>query len=298
MSMGNRGNGAKALTKQGEAAIGGDQVTDGNSRGVKQQTDAAPVPIAQYSGPNGPVASEAQTQQQLADPYGRRDIIAQETMADASIAMAIAAFLTLVVTTVGTILIWKQISLTREAVTSTNDATKAMEVSNEIAERLGEAQVRCYIWGVECRIGFTEETAVINLDIKNSGQSPALGVTASAILTVHNGNQIWIFDQSSAGSVMSSSDIAAGEVKMLPAFIAADISCIVEGPPADSGIRFAVTVRSKLNGRDVFGKSVSEECEFIAFIRAGLRESAWITAVPARQLIETEQSTIDDTRPA
>ena len=65
-----------------------------------------------------------------------RDLAAQESMAVWAFWMASAAFGTMFVTIFGTILIWKQVSLTRKAVEDTGDATDAMIHQSELA---GEA---------------------------------------------------------------------------------------------------------------------------------------------------------------
>src|SRR3546814_8206527 len=61
-----------------------------------------------------------------------RDLLAQETMAEAAIWMAAAAVLTLFITSMGTLLIWRQVKLTRQAVEDTSDATEAMREANVI----------------------------------------------------------------------------------------------------------------------------------------------------------------------
>src|SRR3546814_17484005 len=70
-----------------------------------------------------------------------RDLLAQETMAEAAIWMAAAAVLTLFITSMGTLLIWRQVKLTRQAVEDTSDATEAMREANVIAQ-IGRASCR------------------------------------------------------------------------------------------------------------------------------------------------------------
>src|SRR3546814_2236483 len=65
-----------------------------------------------------------------------RDLLAQETMAEAAIWMAAAAVLTLFITSMGTLLIWRQVKLTRQAVEDTSDATEAMRRSEEHTSEL------------------------------------------------------------------------------------------------------------------------------------------------------------------
>src|SRR3546814_13014182 len=65
-------------------------------------------------------------------------------MAEAAIWMAAAAVLTLFITSMGTLLIWRQVKLTRQAVEDTSDATEAMREANVIARTIGRVQTRAY----------------------------------------------------------------------------------------------------------------------------------------------------------
>jgi hypothetical protein len=64
----------------------------------------------------------------------KRDLAAQESMAVWAFWMVVASFGTMLVTLLGTILIWRQVSLTREAVEDTGKATAAMVRQNELTE--------------------------------------------------------------------------------------------------------------------------------------------------------------------
>jgi hypothetical protein len=68
--------------------------------------------------------------------HDQRDLIAQETTSLWAFWMMIFSGATAIVTAFGTVLIWRQVSLTRQAVEDTGLATKAMQVANEKA---GEA---------------------------------------------------------------------------------------------------------------------------------------------------------------
>src|SRR3546814_10869748 len=87
--------------------------------------------------------SKAITEQ--APSHTLRDLLAQETMAEAAIWMAAAAVLTLFITSMGTLLIWRQVKLTRQAVEDTSDATEAMREANVIARTIGRVQTRAYL---------------------------------------------------------------------------------------------------------------------------------------------------------
>src|SRR3546814_5841515 len=71
--------------------------------------------------------SKAITEQ--APSHTLRDLLAQETMAEAAIWMAAAAVLTLFITSMGTLLIWRQVKLTRQAV---EDTSRSEEHTSEL----------------------------------------------------------------------------------------------------------------------------------------------------------------------
>lgn len=129
MSIMNQNSGVVPLAEQREGVKGGNQSPTGND-----SEGSIPLLIENEASTNKSIEGQQQTEGQEADPYGARDIIAQEAMADASVAMAVAAFLTLLVTLVGTILIWRQVILTRKAVKDTSKATNAMVRQNELTE--------------------------------------------------------------------------------------------------------------------------------------------------------------------
>lgn len=126
-----------------------------------------------------PKADQTPTKEsgQLSDPYALRNTIAQEQMAFWASTMFWAALMTLIVTSIGTFLIWRQIKLTRKAVEGTNEATKAMQEANRIAETNHRMQLRPYLFPASSWFTLNEThepTAFI--EIKNFGQSPAIDV--------------------------------------------------------------------------------------------------------------------------
>ncbi|WP_435418669.1 hypothetical protein WAB17_03625 [Parerythrobacter aurantius] len=68
------------------------------------------------------------------DEREKRDLAAQEGMAVWAYWMAVFAGLTTIITLGGTLLIWRQVVLTTEAVKDTGNATKAMVRQNELTE--------------------------------------------------------------------------------------------------------------------------------------------------------------------
>jgi len=104
-----------------------------------------------------------------------RDLAAQESMAVWAFWMAVAALGTMFVTLFGTVLIWRQVSLTRQAVEDTGEATAEMGESN----RLMRAEQRAWVkLDVEHRtIKRAPDgnlNAAIKLKMTNVGKSPTV----------------------------------------------------------------------------------------------------------------------------
>lgn len=188
----NRGDGTTALTGQkADTAQSEQQPANGNKQ--RGEPDQAVTSLLKQPPRNSETAVanyESKTEQP--DPYQLRDLIAQEVMADAAVWMAVAAFLTFAITSMGTLLIWRQVKLTREAVEDTGKATLAMERQNEIARESMEKQLRAYIVTTYVEIFFDKSKPghiQIAAHFQNVGETPATNVTASIFGRVLHGTQ-------------------------------------------------------------------------------------------------------------
>lgn len=103
--------------------------------------------------------------------HEKRDLAAQESMSVWGFWMALAAMGTLVVTFVGTLLIWRQVVLTRKAVEDTSKATEAMVQQNKIAERAQRPWITVDIRPVAMSPEADEREFVFDAVFKNIGQS-------------------------------------------------------------------------------------------------------------------------------
>lgn len=90
-----------ALTEQPDNARSGQQPATGNDEPGGSNTGDILVPVKQAASPNETTTSQQQAQTEQPSTYTVRDLIAQETMADASVGMMWAALGTLVVTAIG-----------------------------------------------------------------------------------------------------------------------------------------------------------------------------------------------------
>lgn len=160
--------GGSSGTQKSDSPGMNDNAAPGSAENPDTQTVATALP-------DKPTATAITAHEEQPDTFQLRDLKAQEGMAYWAVWMFAAAVLTLVVTALGTFLIWRQVILTRKAVEDTSQATEAMRKANEIAETNHRMQLRPYLF--PSHASFTvdenhEPTAFV--EIKNFGQSPAI----------------------------------------------------------------------------------------------------------------------------
>jgi hypothetical protein len=127
--------------------------------------------------PANPAVASVQAGTVQPDQNSPREVAAQELSAGANVVMAIAAVLTVGITFAGTILIWRQVRLTRKAVQDTSLATEAMQEANRIAEDNSHRQLRAYLAVQSVTVSESDWDAdrlQIMLEIQNAGQTPAI----------------------------------------------------------------------------------------------------------------------------
>lgn len=159
-------------------AVTGNQPGAADYSGPSQSLpDVSGIPgFAERSVANPPPAS--------GEDHEKRDLAAQESMSVWAFWMMIVAAFSAVITTVGTIFLYKQITLTREAVEDTSAATEAMHEANEIAKvalqqskEMTGVQSRAYVIVEQVVFdlrGHPENTMQVMVHFKNVGQTPAL----------------------------------------------------------------------------------------------------------------------------
>lgn len=110
------------------------------------------------------------------EDHEKRDLAAQEAAALWAFWMVVASLLSVFITTLGTILLYKQIVLTREAVEDTGKATRAMERQNDLVHQAQRAWL-----SISFHIAkFSESGGVLTIaydvEFKNIGQTIAQSV--------------------------------------------------------------------------------------------------------------------------
>lgn len=157
-------------------AVGGGKGRSSSYQGVTHSLpDAAGVPEPIERAIANPPPNSGQD-------HEKRDLAAQEAMAVWAFWMLVATLGTLLVAIAGTVLIWRQVSLTRKAVEDTGAATKAMVKANRIAKQAlsaaqaaSRADLRPYVHPTMAKIvdRFSDPLEV-SIVFENSGRTPAL----------------------------------------------------------------------------------------------------------------------------
>ncbi|WP_439568673.1 hypothetical protein [Sphingopyxis sp.] len=134
MTGNNRGDGTEVLVGQKANHRHADQPpANGNKQGSEQK-GAVSLPLKQPPASSEAAVADQQAQTEQPSPYVLRDLTAQEDMAFWAMWMFVAAVATFVITSLGTLLIWRQVTQTRQAVEDTGKATAAMLRQNELTE--------------------------------------------------------------------------------------------------------------------------------------------------------------------
>lgn len=205
----------------------------------------------------------------------KRDLAAQEAAAVGALWAAMLAALGLAVTSIGTILLYQQISLTRAAVKDTGKATEAMLEANKIAKRLGEAQVRCYITGVSAEIGYIDNgIAIVRCTLRNSGQSPAKDVRCTA--TLHHFKADMCHRYGTFRKTGYRYEIGAGSEE-----VASIGNFSIEWSDSEKGVFAAgesllITLDVFITGMDVFDNSFTQSAKFSQMLKGCPNDNEWI----------------------
>lgn len=108
--------------------------------------------------------------------HEKRDLAAQEAMSVWGFWMMVAALGTFVITTFGTILIWRQVALTRRAVEDTGQATAAMVRQNELAEQAQRPWLEIDAVASNPKYSGDYFSFDLKIEIRNIGKTPATDV--------------------------------------------------------------------------------------------------------------------------
>ena len=150
--------------------------------------------------------------------------------------------------------------------------------SVEEARRIGEAQTRAYLSVGKCKVLYANGKPRVRPTIANSGQSPAMNVNWTALVSHFVSEPKRLRETEVNGEyAMFECDIPAhGEHEMLPSdsqdfgFDADEIAVLKAGKP----LSIEVLVRAR--GTDVFGSRVSADAAFIEIFTTFPTNNSWV----------------------
>lgn len=183
-------NPQRSINHKAENGLEASKVSSSGNEG-----ELAPAPSSKPTESGNAASSNAAPGIDQSNSVTLRDLAAQEIMADAAIWMAIAAFLTFAITTLGTFLIWRQVSLTRKAVEDTSRATSLMQHDQRAWLDIDLTFEFCSTrskgdWIVSCK-----------LEISNIGRSPSTNVRWEHVVFDDLGrSKDWINETFSSGN--------------------------------------------------------------------------------------------------
>lgn len=182
------------------------------------------------------------------------DLCAQWKAADAASDAAWWAMVATFVTALGTIGLFWQIKLTREAVQDTGEATEAMREANKIARDNSHLELRAYLSVQSVTLSDDlrrDNSLTIALEIKNAGQTPA--VLGNIHVQVH-----WLCE---GGSITLLEHVSRNDIRChrdTPMHIHFNVPA--DDPKLDLPGNFMVF--GHIQYKDVFGKSQKEPFNF------------------------------------
>jgi hypothetical protein len=149
----------------------------------------------------------------------------------------------------------------KKAADETKRGADAAERSITETQRIGEAQVRCYITFVQARVKLSGRVPIFQIEIRNSGQSPATEMTAeygyvSMVGQQHNPHSIALHKQDVLEDIGSQATNWMAAWHPPEALTLAQVELWKEGAPA-------LALRVRVSGTDVFGKKFAQNEIFL-----------------------------------
>lgn len=95
-------------------------------------------------------------------------------------------FSSTVLTSIGILLLWQTLRATRQTLREAELATKAAQDNVDVAERIGEAQVRSYLYCVSAKYRRQKDSIIAIIELGNAGNTPAGEVTVNGEVTIHD----------------------------------------------------------------------------------------------------------------
>lgn len=147
---------------------------------------------------------------------------------------------------------------------------KAAKLNAKVAERaiaenqrIGEAQVRCYLRAAECTLRHVGTHWLLGAKITNTGRSPAKFISWNPTLTIYDQRRGEIrkilaskLPATLFVEIASNTDEQLPACEFLPPLVPEELETLAIGQ------RLAINAKLAISGRDVFGRDVSCEATF------------------------------------
>jgi hypothetical protein len=192
------------------------------------------------------------------------DLKAQREMADWAFGMLIASSIGVIITSLGVWFVRETLIATRRMIGEAASATQAAHDAVSTTREIGEAQVRAYLSVRRARFFVEPMFLHIELDITNSGQSPARSVQVSASVTIQfdYGDRTRPLDPSSVRHHESESEIIA--MSEVGAGSSASAKVVLPATRLGDAIAHAIDtspfqVKCRVDWLDVFDKAQFSE---------------------------------------
>lgn len=182
---------------------------------------------------------------------------------------------------------------TRQAIASGAETRRALEISERNAaasemnvketQRIGEAQVRCYLTATSASIWVKSDgDAVITTKVKNTGQSPAIDVKWKPEISVMRVNMPETFRnlEPVPDEAVFEYDIASGQEEELVYHVFH--GAVSTDAEVDGDLMIAVVADFKFS--DVFGKSSSMKARFSWLLPLPVERQRWHIKTAARKV--------------
>ena len=211
-----------------------------------------------------------------------RDLAAQEASALWAFWMVVVSFASVLITAVGTLFLYKQIVLTREAVEDTGNATDAMREANDIAKTGSALELRPYVWFGKSEIRNVKvgESPTFVVEIKHAGQTPAYEVrsfVSFGLMPPGFNDTKFKFNRKPHYPISSVAQLFPGHEGLISNNIGSfTIDRQTFDRLAEQTQRFVCA--GVVSYRDIFGKRhlTTFKCVSTLFVADGLMETAWV----------------------
>ncbi|KEQ04069.1 hypothetical protein [Pseudorhizobium pelagicum] len=242
----------------------------------QQQIPSLPfrVPVEEIENPSN--RAERLDRQRADESLREEELRVQRSIDESTALMATYALWSVITSAAGSFLLIVTLFFTRQA-------NKAAREAVAIASRIGEAQIRAYLAARGCVVTFADSQMIARVEIRNSGQSPAMNVRSWLVLTIEAPPFDPVWDEEPP-QFFSRSDLGAGEA----------ITAATFGPnPAPDGAwwqslldgTMSAWVSGLVEYQDVFGAHRTTRFRYNVIANGGITNLSTVLADEGNSLL-------------